>query len=121
LETVSVKVETLLQAAFLKAQPFAIPSLRLFRRNVAKVRVEGRMVSFGIKGQSDLYGVLRGGRHIELELKSATGKPRKGQKEWQAWCEAWGVLCLILKQRTGESVDETVARWLHELSEALSS
>lgn len=105
-----------LQAALLLAAPRRIPTLRLFRRNVATVKIDGRTVRAGIKGQADLYGYFRGGLGIELELK-AFGRLSPEQLQWQAFCKEWGIPHLVLRAREGESVGETVERWCSEISQ----
>lgn len=104
-----------LQSALLLAAPAAIPNLRLFRRNIGKARFKSAVVSFAIKGQSDLYGIWRGGRVIELELKTSTGALSPEQLSWQAFCRSWGVSHLVLRAREGESTSDTVARWIIEI------
>lgn len=111
-----MSLESTLQAALLLAAPARLPSLRLFRRNVLAVRIDGRSVRAGIKGQSDLYGMVQGGRHIEVELKGV-GKPLSPeQKAWQAWCVEWGVPHVVLRAAKGETVEGTVERWIGELA-----
>ncbi len=110
-------LESDLKAALLLAAPRLLPSLRLFRRQVMRVRLEDpdRTFAVGIKGQADLWGVWRGGRHIELELKNATGRLTTHQVAWQAFCRSWGVPHLVLRGRDGESTEETVRRWIIEI------
>lgn len=104
-----------LQPALLLLAPKRIPDLRLFRRNILKVKINGRAMHAGIRGQADLYGFWRGGRAIELELKSATGTTNKDQKAWAAFCHAWGIQHLVLKAMKQETVVETVERWCSEI------
>lgn len=115
-----MKPETQLQNLLLKRAPFRIPELRLFRRQVAVFKVDDRTVRVGIKGQCDLYGYLRGGHAVEIELKSATGTLSKEQKDWRAFCLEWGIPYVLLQQRAGESHEETVERWGVELAKALT-
>lgn len=110
------KQETLLQIQLLLVAPERLPNLRLFRRNVATATLHGTKVKFGIAGQCDLYGLLKGGRHLEIELKSATGTLNLEQKAWRSWCIGWGITHLVLKAKKGESVGETVERWIAELA-----
>jgi hypothetical protein len=110
-----VKLETELQIAFLLAAPARFPDLRLFRRNVIVARIESRTVHAGIKGQCDLYGYVRGGRIVEIELKSATGRQRPDQAAWATWCVEWGIPHIVLRGAVGETVKQTVKRWCNEL------
>jgi hypothetical protein len=110
-----------IKSALLLAAPRELPTLRLFTRQVMRVRLldPDRTIPVGIRGQSDLYGLCRGGLHIELELKTATGVLSPKQLAWQAFCLEWGVPHLMLKARSGESVQETVKRWCGEIQDRL--
>ncbi len=110
--------ESTLQAILLLEAPKHLPDLRLFRRNVLVMKVEGRTVRAGIKGQCDLYGYFKGGQSIEIELKSATKPSTPEQKTWAAWCAEWGVLHLLLRARADETAQATVARWCAEIAAA---
>lgn len=112
--------ESQLQVALLLAAPARLPSLRLFRRNVVAVRIEERTVRAGIKGQCDLYGYVRGGRIIEIELKSATRRSTPEQVVWAEWCKAWGVPHLLLRAAKDETVENTVNRWCFELERLIT-
>jgi len=107
--------EAVLQSAFLLAAPAELPDLRLFRRNIGAARVGERTIKFAVTGQSDLYGMWRGGQHIEIELKAATGRLSVEQVLWQQWCQTWGVPHVVLKARKDESEAETVRRWCEEI------
>lgn len=108
-------LESELQAALLLAAPSALPDLRLFRRNVSVVEIDGRRIKHGIKGQADLYGYWKGGQAVELELKALGGSTREGQKEWAAFCQEWGVTYLMLKPFKEETIKTTIDRWLTEI------
>ena len=109
--------ESTLQRAFLARVPTCVPALRLFRRNVGRVQVEGRVFKNGIIGQCDLHGYLLGAPAvpIEIELKSATGRASEAQLVWQKFCERWGVPYLLLTARADESEAETVERWCEQV------
>lgn len=110
-----------LQQQFLLRAAAELPTLRLFRRNILKVRVEGRAMRAGIRGQCDLYGYVRGtSRVIEIELKSTTGTLNEHQQRWRNFCIEWGVDHLVLKARKNETVDLTVSRWIQETRDALA-
>lgn len=108
-----------LLALFIREAPKALPDLRVFRRNIIRqtVKRDGREVHLrnGIPGQADAYALLRGGRHVEIETKAATGRMRVAQERWRAFCSAWGVPHLVLKARAGEALADTVTRWIDEL------
>jgi hypothetical protein len=108
-------IETELQKLLLLAAPAALPNVRLFRRNTGVATYGERKVKFGIKGQCDLYGLLRGGQHLEIELKSATGSLSLDQQRWRDFCVKWGVTYLLLRAISNETPKQTVARWIAEL------
>src|SRR5690349_2412214 len=111
--------ETDLLHTFIERVPHALPDVRVFRRNIINRVVEehGRKFQLknGIKGQSDAYALVRGGRHVEIETKAASGKMREAQERWRAFCLGWSVPHLVLRARRNETPDETVNRWTDEL------
>ncbi len=113
-------LESELQSALLLAAPIALRDVRLFRRNIGKASFKGSVVAFGIRGQSDVYAIVRGGRIIELELKTADGRLSKDQLAWQSFCRAWSVPHAVLRALAGETVEKTVARWLTEIGSLVS-
>jgi len=108
-------LESELQAALFLQAPSTIPDLRLFRRNISVVQVDGRRIKHGIKGQADVYGYWKGGQAIELELKALGGSTREGQKEWAEFCRQWNVAYLLLRPIKDETLKTTVDRWLTEI------
>jgi len=111
-----MSLESTLQVKLLLEAPKRLPDLRLFRRNVIAVRVEERTVHAGIAGQADLYGYVRGGRVLEIELKGVGRPLNPKQKLWQAWCLEWSVPHVVLRAERGETAEETVERWIGELA-----
>lgn len=107
------------QAALLLAAPGALPNLRLFRRNIGAAKFHGHTVRFAIKGQCDLWGLARGGMHIELELKAPGGRLSPDQANWRSFCLAWGVPYLLLKAERTETVEGAVERWMGEIRSLL--
>jgi hypothetical protein len=107
--------EIYLMREFMHEASKALPNVRLFRRNVAKIKVEDRIIATGIAGQCDLYAIVRGGRHIEIELKSKAGKLSEEQLRWGLWCESWGVPWTVMCPLPKETPDQTVSRWIEEL------
>lgn len=107
--------EIKLEAMFLLAQPFEIPTLRLFKRNTGVVRIEKRVIRFAIKGQCDCWGVFDGGRHVEVELKALRGRLSPEQRDWRDFCLARRIPYMLAIEKKGESHEATVARWIEEL------
>lgn len=73
-----------------------IPDALFWRVNVGLgAGPDGRMTRYGLPGQADIAGVVRG-RHVELEIKSATGRQSQQQVRWQRAVErAGGVYVLV--------------------------
>lgn len=107
--------ETDLLHLLIERVPFVMPEVRVFRRNIINVMTKHGRVRNGIKGQSDAYAIVRGGRHVEVETKSATGSLTKEQRAWLAFCEKFEIPHLVLTARKGEDSDATVSRWISEL------
>lgn len=107
--------ETDLLHDFMAAVPHAIPRARVFRRNVINVKTSFGRVRNGIKGQADAYCLVHGGRHIEIEAKSATGTLTPEQLKWQSFCRKFDIPHIVVVARKGEPPADTVARWVAEL------
>ena len=96
----------------------ALPWVRLFRRNVLKLKVidartqRDRMVIAGIPGQCDLYFYTYGGRCGEVEIKSKNGRLNPDQRAWRDWCLAGRIPWLCLWPWAGETKGDTVGRWI---------
>jgi hypothetical protein len=52
----------------------AIPGVCCWRANAGVSRSGGRFVRFGVVGQADISGLVRGGKRVELETKLPGGK-----------------------------------------------
>ena len=94
-----------------------MPHVRLFRRNVLRLKMidsrgKDRMVIAGIKGQCDLWGVVWGGLHLEIELKSENGRLTIEQKTWRDWCLLGQIPWMCLWPWPNETREETVQRWV---------
>jgi hypothetical protein len=110
-----------LMQAFQHAATFALPHVRLFRREVLRAQIQGRQVKAGIRGQADLYALAHGGLHVELEVKALDGRLSPEQKAWRDWCVKGEIPWMLLKPEKGEEPDATVARWVSELRALVDS
>lgn len=114
--------ELALMVDFLGAASRELPDIRLMRRQVLNIELEpGLRVRASIPGQADIYGIIRGGRLIEIELKTYRGRLSEAQVRWRSFCQAWGVPYLLLTSLRGEPAHETVARWVAELKDKLAT
>lgn len=59
--------------------------------------LSSRQVSFGIPGQADLTGILPGGIRLEIEVKSAVGKQRIDQQNYQRMIERFGGVYVLAR------------------------
>ena len=73
------------------------PRLRLWRANSGVARIGTRVVRFGVPGQADLTGILAGGRRLEIEVKSPTGRQSADQKNYQAMITQMGGLYVLAR------------------------
>lgn len=100
----------------------ALPHVRLFRRNILKLKMidprtnKDRIVIAGIPGQCDLYFYVYGGRGGEIEIKSQHGRLTPEQKAWRDWCLAGQIPWLCLWPWQNETKEETVQRWVSAIA-----
>lgn len=76
---------------------------RVVRNNTGVDVAAGIRYGLGLGG-ADLVGMLRSGRAIALEVKTAKGRTRPEQQAWLAAFRAWGGFAAIVR-----SVDEAHA------------
>lgn len=69
-----------------------------WRQNTGAARTaRGRTIRFGIPGQADITGILPGGRRLEIECKSATGRLTPEQREFGERVTAAGGLWVVAR------------------------
>ena len=67
-----------------------------------KILREARPVNFGLEGAGDITGTI-GGRAVQIEMKTATGRQRQAQQVFEAaWKRCGGIYVLA------RSKDETI-------------
>jgi hypothetical protein len=110
-----------LQPALLLRLPHRIPTLRVFSRNIATVRIQGRTVKFGIKGMPDIYGIQDGGKHIEVEIKASRGRLSPEQDAFRTWCAIHCVPYVLAIAEKTETIEQTVERWCTEIKATLDT
>jgi len=72
--------------------------------NTGAVKVGGRFVRFGRPGQADITGALKGGRRLEIEVKSPKGVLSAAQKAFRADMQRVNALYIL-----AYSVDDVIA------------
>lgn len=86
----------------------------VWRANAGRAHTgAGRMVSFGIRGQSDILGVLRGGRALCVEVKADRGALTLDQIKFRDRVTALGALYVVAR-----SLDDALAPVRAYLAEA---
>jgi hypothetical protein len=101
---------------FTLAVPFALPHVSLNRRAIIRGEMKAGWYAYaGTKGQADLYAIVDGGQHVEIETKSLVGKLRAAQEAWRDNCRRRRIPYLILRPLPREAPSETVERWIEEL------
>lgn len=56
-----------------------------------------RPIHFGIPGQADITGILKGGTRLEIEVKGERGKQSREQKNYQNMIEKYGGLYILAR------------------------
>jgi hypothetical protein len=57
----------------------------------------GKFMSFGLKGSSDILGVIPGGRFLAVEVKAPDGRVSPEQREFLADIKNMGGLAIVAK------------------------
>lgn len=91
------------------------PDVRLWRRNVGVATPLGsrRAIRFGLPGQADLEGIVGPeGWHLEIEVKSPTGRLSEEQRRWGEMTIALGGIwiCARSVKEAVEALDAEIAR-----------
>jgi len=92
------------------------PWLRIWRANAGVARFDGRTVRFGVPGQADLTGILPGGRRLEIEVKSDSGRQTKNQKNYENIINGRGGLYILA--RSVDDVATALSDYIQEVSDA---
>lgn len=116
--------EDQLGADFAARVPFVLAHVRVFRRQIVNGKMErGHWATAGIPGQADYYALVRGGMHVEIEIKAAKMSGNKAviakQLAWREYCEKELIPYMMPRARKGEEPTATVERWVEELREML--
>ena len=76
------------------------PDCRVWRNSVG-VAVEpssGRVVRFGVRGSSDVLGILSGsGRLVSIEVKAPSGRVSQEQQTWLDMVARFGGLSVVAR------------------------
>lgn len=89
-----------------------IKGVHAWRNNTGVARTGGRFIRYGIKGQADISGILRGGRRLEIEVKLPDGKHpvTEEQKSFGSMVNGLGGVWFVAR-----SVEEVVTKILEAM------
>lgn len=67
-----------------------------------------RVIRFGLVGSADLLGILRGGRFLAVEVKTAKGRQSEAQRNFQRMIESMGGVYVLARdvQTVVDVIDE---------------
>jgi hypothetical protein len=85
-----VKAEVLKYLKFRRIKAWSNPS------GAAQIR-PGKFMSFGLKGSSDILGLLPGGRFLAIECKAGHGRLSPEQREFLEDIKALGGMTIVAK------------------------
>lgn len=90
----------------------SMPEVRLWPRHVGCARHlhTGGIIRYGVVGESDLDGILQGGRRLAIEVKSGRGRLSKEQMRWRDMLIKYNALYIEAR---------SVAQVLKEINDAL--
>ena len=75
------------------------PDCRIWRNNtgVGRTLSGQRVIRFGLVGSADLLGILRGGRFLAVEVKTAKGRQSEAQRNFQRMIESMGGVYVLAR------------------------
>ena len=71
--------------------------VRAWRANSGAAIGRRGLVRFGVPGQADISGIMRGGRRLEIEVKSAKGRLSPQQVRFRMMIEDFGGLFILAR------------------------
>lgn len=88
--------------SYILAQLNQLEGVFFYRSSTGAARTATRLIRFGVPGQADITGVVRG-RAVFVEVKTETGRQSELQRAFQERVEAAGGAYLLVK-----NCDDTV-------------
>lgn len=80
--------------------------VKLWQNNTGSILVDGRIVSFGLKGSADILGIACDGKLIAIEVKTGSAKLTQEQKLFRRMVETMGGY--YYEARTDDCLDELI-------------
>lgn len=82
----------------------------VYRQNVGVSQRGDHVIRFGQPGEADLWGILPGGIHVEIEVKSPDGKQSDDQRRWESQVTRAGGIYVLA--RSVQDVWDAIGRHL---------
>lgn len=82
--------------------------LRMWNNPTGAVKVGDRYIKYGLVGSADILGILKGGRFLAIEVKTATGRQSEPQKAFQRMIERFGGVYILA--RSAEDVERELRK-----------
>jgi hypothetical protein len=84
----------------------------VWRQNTGVAKAGGYRIRFGHVGSGDISGIIRGGRRLEIEVKTEKGEPSEAQLAFGARVNELGGLWFVAR-----SVEDAVNTVLNAIKE----
>ncbi len=90
----------------------SMPEVRLWPRSVGCARHihTNSIVRYGVVGETDIDGIIKGGRRLAIEVKTGRGKLSKEQESWRDMLIRFGAL--YIEARSLDQVVEEIKKAL---------
>lgn len=89
-------------------QYLAAKKIFAWRQNTGAIKVEDRLIRFGVLGCSDIIGLLPNGKMFAIEAKSSKGRLSLAQKSFLDAISKNGGIAIVAKKL--EDIEELILR-----------
>ena len=86
-------------------------SIRAWSQNTGAVKLENRFVRFGVAGQTDISGIIKGGYRLEIEVKVGKDRQREAQKNFEQMITKFGGVYILARDYKND-VKKTVKKFI---------
>ena len=88
-------------------------SVRAWRNNTGAFKdPSGRLVRYGLPGSPDIIGIIKGGRFLGIEVKTAKGRQTEIQRSFAAMASGLGAVVFVA--RSVEEAMEGLMMTIHQ-------
>jgi hypothetical protein len=71
--------------------------IRIWKNNTGMAFQRGRPIKFGLKGSSDIIGILSDGTFLAIECKTGKARQSQHQKNFQKMIEQFGGIYILAR------------------------